>query len=443
MNASAQGISLTLHLDRENLKERAGFLPDWLQSEIQSRGLLAGKDSNRISFCGLMMNGQDLRIFMPRRAILETGDTQSLNYAVLLTTCIERYARTSKTTVFAGNKADTSLNTDTLPLIRELLEDYQHSGPYIRSFLKRTVNSGKTDWKRTINSTTAFPDSLGRPVYPTLLGQRTAYAARCEVARIHFAVIAKFDKRFGWWITGNTTGRVAPEISEDDQLLLQKDYCLHILNQELISCYADRDIRLVRNLIRFFKDDEGAHAGTVVVGLKEFHWAWEAMLGKILSNTISLTDELPVPSYKQRDGSEIIAQNNKMRPDCIISNNDVTKVVIIDAKYYDATRSDNTPPLKDIVKQLFYAKAIRKIKNKADIGNAFIFPGNDMLFTSLNLKNSSSNICFDNEFPTISCFYADPLTVMRYYADKGIWFALEEMLLSDSVYINKDEDGSC
>lgn len=90
---------------------------------------------------------------------------------------------------------------------------------------------------------------------------------------------------FGWWIIGRRDGRIAPDLAEDSDLLANQHYCIRVLAKELQGCYADRGIRLIKNLMSWFKAESGGDKGTLTVGLRDFHYVWEAMLNQVLDYT--------------------------------------------------------------------------------------------------------------------------------------------------------------
>lgn len=423
MKTSDEELQLHFHLDREVLREER--LPLWLVKEVRQQHLMTGQ--GRISFCGLFMQGDDLRIFLPRSVSVPVDNKSRVDLAVLMTSCIERYGRESATRVLNDDTEGQSVGSNLLSVIKELLDDYRLNGSYIRSFKSRVINSGKTDWKRTLNRVIPFPDDKGRPVYTKLQGRKTEYAAWCEVAKIHHAVIAKLDRMFGWWITGRRGGRVASDLTEDSGLLANQYYCTRILDKELQDCYADRSIRLIKNLMSWFKAESSDAKGTLTIGLREFHHAWESMLNQVLDHTSPLNKEMPEPVYFNMDGGFLPSANKKMRTDTILEKG--RQLVVVDAKYYGADGMKALPGWGDMVKQFFYAKGLQLIRSDFKVSNAFVFPGTKPFVTKVKVTDPKSSRYFDDEFNPIHCCYACPVEVMKHYVARTKLTSLTNELL--------------
>ena len=428
MKTSDEEVQLHFHIDREVLSEER--LPLWLVKEVRQQHLMTGQD--KISFCGLFMQGDDLRVFLPRNVSVPVDHKSRIDLAVLMTSCVERYGRESATRVLTDDTEGQPVGSNLLSVIKELLDDYRLNGSYIRSFKSRVINSGKTDWKRTLNRVIPFPDSKGRPVYTELHGRKTEYAAWCEVAKIHHAVIAKLDRMFGWWITGRRGGRVASDLTEDSGLIANQRYCIRMLGKELQDCYADRGIRLMKNLMSWFNAESSDAKGTLTIGLKDFHHAWEAMLNQVLEHTSPLNKEMPEPVYFNVDGDPLPSADKKMRTDTILEKG--KQLVVVDAKYYGADRMNALPGWGDMVKQFFYAKGLQLVRPQAQVSNAFVFPGTEPFAYKVRVSAPKSSLYFDEEFNPIHCCYACPVEVMKHYvAHKKFTSLSRELLELDST----------
>ncbi len=94
---------------------------------------------------------------------------------------------------------------------------------------------------------------------------------------------------------------------------------------------------------------------------------------------------------------------------------------IRDAKYYEASTVANAPGWPDLVKQFYYADAVKKISgDKASITNHFIFPGSCNYLKSAHVAPRESEVkseleCY-TDYPKIHCHYLEPeLLVKKYY----------------------------
>jgi hypothetical protein len=409
------GKNFTFHIDRESLHQ--GDFPQWVRDTILRRKLTTGKNESTISFFGLLMNGKDVRVFLPRNSLVTTQNSGSMTLAVLAMSCFDKYNKDQKSHILSDGYAEEPVGADLLTLAKDLLEDYRVNGAYIRSLKKRVINSGKIDWSRTLNSVTPFPNNSGYPIYTELHGNRIEYAAYCEVAKIHFAIISELDEMLGWWVTKKSDGHVSSRISDDTSILLKKDHCIRMLKKEVAGCYIERNIWLIKNMISYLNVDSSKGDGTAI-GLKGFENVWESMLNNVLNHTVSLNSELPEPIYIDTGGVTMPTPEKKMRADTFMENKDNDIVVVVDAKYYSATSTRSLPGWSDLVKQFFYAKAIPKIRPTATIYNALVFPGGKPFASKVRVGQSEKGVYFDDDFPPIYCVYADPIDVMEHYVNK-------------------------
>ena len=430
--SNSQKVRLSLALDRAHLQKSMGLLSPWVVSEIRRRKLVT-EGGDTVSFCGFVASGDEVFAFLPRGTPLPDGELGVVKLATLLARCIDLYVRQGTATKIAGDSRNEGVEgKDQLAIIRELLDDYRLNGLYVTTSRRRTINAGKTDWKRTISRVMPFPDKCAIPVYPVLLGTSSMHNVNSIVAKIHASVIARLDRMFGWWVTGQANGRVAPDISESDGLLGRREYCLSILRRELSSVYADRNLRLLANLIWYLQDGTTEGTSPVVIGLRDFHWAWERMLGEIVGFRSDLGSELPLPVYYYVDGNRVVAANKAMRTDIIVERRSNKTAVVVDAKYYAALSADNAPGWPDLVKQFFYAKALRAIKPGWKIGNVFVFPGVEGKLLRAAVESMDGKFVHAQEFPWIRCMYANPAMVMHHYAGRTKWGELTSNLICDS-----------
>jgi len=431
-NGVSPPVCLRIVSDRLRLDTGDTNLPDWIEKEIRNRNLVTG-NGEIVSFCGLMAkNETDVWMFVPRGIDNPTNPEEKVRLAALVTKSIECYARQSLTKVDANAADEDFQGSEQIVIIRELLEDFRINGLYVTSSRQSTVNQGKTDWKRTISRVIPFPNAKGAPIYPVLLGSRRNYCFNNIVTTIHASIIYRLDKMFGWWITGVATGSVASDLEESIGLIEQKDYCLAMLQKELAMVYSERNLRLLNNLVKYFKHSTAAAESTVVIGLRDFHWAWEHMLGEVLPFRSYLNQNFPLPVYRLKDGSNKIAANNSMRTDIILENSAASKAVVVDAKYYAATNISNSPGWSDLVKQFFYAKALKTIKPEYDIRNVFVFPGANGNITDISVRSRDGSISHDDVFSPIHCVYACPENLMTHFIQGTKYWELGHAVFGDN-----------
>jgi len=403
--------SLKFFNDRQSISDIDASLVDGLKSQ----GLISRGEIQKVSFCGLLIKSSKLFLFLPRSIDINSlNESERIYAASELMRAVNLYGKVSKTAVNltdsdAGFEGGSQLDT-----VMELLKAYQESGLYTRRKQAKTLNSGKPDWRATVASSVAYPDRSGRPVYLDVVSSKRRYFSDCEVARIQAFILREIDEKFSWIMSGKV-GRVAPEL---DEVMLPRgegQYMLSILKRELPILYSDNDVNLVKLLINYLEKVSGKDDSNMIIGLKKFHFAWEYMLSKVLADTwININKALPAPAYQKADGSFENAFRNGMKTDTVLRR-EFDGVVIVDAKYYEATTVVNAPGWGDIVKQLFYEKALLATGRVTNIKNVFIFPGTVRSYTKIHLRSKTGGDFFDDEFPPIHCYYVSPLEIVHHF----------------------------
>jgi hypothetical protein len=203
--------------------------------------------------------------------------------------------------------------------------------------------------------------------------------------------------------------------------------------------YSDRDINLLKLLIQYIKSEAGCDQSNLIIGLSSFHFCWEYMLGQVLKYTVSLNNKLPVPAYIDTNGNVLTANEKSMRTDIILHDEGNQQCTVADAKYYAATTVANAPGWGDIVKQLFYEKALSKLDINWKIKNAFIFPGCEPYLAKAQIRDrvnsTQSKHVFIDEFEPIHCYYANPMEVVSKFITGNKMSELTEQLITNNEVI--------
>ena len=420
-------MDIQLYLDTSPVSA----LPEGIAVEIRRRNLVSGQDKARVSFCGMLLMGSEISVFMPRSIKLESFDeTERLASASALLRAVELYGRQSKTAINVSDEGEGREGVTKLSLIRELLTSYRQNGLYARRKAVSQLNAGKPDWKATVASGSAFPSRDGRPVYLDIKGSRRRYFSDCEVARIHAYVIRKLDSNYSWLLTVKPS-LLAPEPKDVAVPAGTVAYMSSILKRELRLIYSDNDVGLIKALLSFLAEKSGAEEGGSISGLRSFHFGWEHMLSQVLVNKYPINNILPAPSYLQADGGYADAFGSAMKTDIALKHPDKETVAIVDAKYYAAQNVGSAPGWPDLVKQFFYEKALKLVRPTLQVRNAFVFPGEDGPLKSAHLKSREEDKLFDVEFTPISCYYVNPMEVVRSYIHNEKLHRLSECILGE------------
>lgn len=219
------------------------------------------------------------------------------------------------------------------------------------------------------------------------------------------------------------------------------NYQISKLKNELNQAYSDRDINLLKLLIQYLNSEAGAEKSNLIIGLNKFHFCWEHMLGQVLKYTVSLNDKLPSPAYIDQNGKVLTADRKTMRTDIILHHKESELCTVADAKYYAATNVSSAPGWGDIVKQLFYEKALSKLGIDWTIKNAFIFPGTTPYLAEAKIRDRVNSTKqepkYIEDFPPIHCYYANPMEVISKFITGNKMHELTEQLIHHPPQINE------
>lgn len=396
--------TLNIYSDRESIVELPVSLADILKKER-----LVTASGDKVSYCGLILNEGEVAVFFPRMSSIVNSLMPENKLISMLMSAIRKYHNIHNSGLAYFEDGERVIGGDSLSLISEILEDYKRNGIYSRRRTIRTRNTGKPDWKRTISNVTPFKsaDSL---IYLDFHGAKRRYESDCEVARIHAFIIKALDEEFSVFLESNS---VYVHDGIPDPALKNTEYFLIKLRSELKDVYSDRDIRLLKLLIKYLEQEKGSAETETLFGIKHFHSVWEYMLGQVLAYTVNLNSKLPIPAYRSNDGYLVSAASKGQRMDIVIKHPSADKYNVVDAKYYSATSISNSPGWPDLVKQFFYAKALKLIYPGSTVTNTFIFPGSKGHWASAHMKDRNLNATIDSEYEPINCVYVDPLVVIE------------------------------
>ncbi len=387
---------------------------------LREHGATKTGNIERVHFCGIIVNNNEVTIFAPRNSL--STNPEPVYTAALILNTLNKYNSSS---IPGSNDdlddQDEQEGIDTLTKIIWLLNDYTKYGLYTTSLKSREVNTGKTNWNRTINKETPFPGANGTPTYLRLHSERIKYGEQSLISLIHAEVIRELDLSFCWTITGGSKTRISPELDFVNPCYLNLEQKLHALKKELSITFKDRETQLLLALIGYLESNQSKDKGKFIIGSKTFHNVWESMLRSTLPQVINVNSELPKPAlHFQHGGKPALAKG--MLTDIVIKNENTLS--IIDAKYYKGETPTDSPGWSDIVKQFFYEKALSKIYPTQSILNWFAFPGSQETIISgpikyITMQDKKSGENLNEEFRPINCAYFCPINTMEKYANSS------------------------
>lgn len=406
--------------DRINLDK----LPEEVRNQLMSNGLFT-YGQKKVSFCGLIHTPNFRYIFTPR----QSSDSASLVPDMF--SAIRKYSEDTDRIHISENEGDDLFGHNSLDIIHSLLSDFRRNGLYSRRLRLNQKNTGKPNWSKTIKNFVPFLGSKG-PVYPEYSGSKNVQQTDSEVSRIHAFIIRKLDAEYGSILFRQRSYR------EDGILMPQRtdpEYFDSVLKSELQALYSDRDIILINTLLSYVRELYGSNESNLIIGIRGFHNLWEKMLKSVLTNAVDINREFSIPTYrksKPEDNNKKkidVAKQKGQRTDIILHNKTSNTYAIIDAKYYDANSLTSAPGWGDLLKQFFYAKALKSIRETAIVKNFFIFPGTENYYSSAYMQLHNSEKA-DSLYDEITCIYISPNKVLNAYIEDKFLVDLSNTLLS-------------
>ncbi|ETJ46631.1 LlaJI family restriction endonuclease [Pseudoalteromonas agarivorans] len=405
---------LYLFEDRQSIVKA---MPKKLVQKLDQLGLLYS-NKQKVMFCGLISFDDQIAVFLPRNSdFVEADELSQKKVCATLLKALKRYLDNKDNAINADELIDEGVyGKEYLGLIFALFEDYFNNGLFTRRVSERKVNSGKIDWNRTIKQSIPYM-SGDSPVYLKLAGSIKRVYSNCETARIHAEILHKLDQKIGWLI--NVDGAITRELIDVPASLLNNEAKLYHLNNELIRAYSDRDIYLIKQLISYLKLESMSQQSDFSIGVKRFEGMWEHMLSKTLKNVFPINKKLAKPVYKI-NGELKLASRKGQRTDIVLRDPKTGDFTVIDAKYYSAKSIETAPGWPDLVKQFFYARAVKSIYPESNVSNMFMFPGNKGPIESAHMAEPKDSVITEKDFltdyPSITCSFLDPLNITSNYA---------------------------
>jgi len=400
--------------------------PEISQAMEKSKLGKLSNEQNNVQFCGLVCahKGEDptSAVFLPRKSKtskdsdLDTAKDSDLDTAKVTMKVIAKYSLIAKREDKSGQE---DFGGNWLSIIKCIADDFIEYGIYSERHRIQGRNNGKPNWARTIARETPLIGNTGNIVYPDICTSRTQDNHDNFLAQIQATVLKEIKVNHDWWLSDLTKeaaklrGFQPPRI--DRQLWAIK------LKALLPSLFSNRAIRLTTHLVKYLDRDSHNSNRPLLFGLDDFHNVWEKMLRDVLKNTEDgWNTRLPKPYfYREVTAPPKTAPKKQMEMDIIVRQGD--NLVIVDAKYYDATSETNSPPWPDISKQLMYELAMKDLQLKegflGEIHSCFVFPdfseSSEDKFIRIKMEYSKSQ--FLSKLPEINCYYMPVKKVMQAY----------------------------
>ncbi|EKN5927940.1 LlaJI family restriction endonuclease [Yersinia enterocolitica] len=413
-------MNIILHEDRCAVSS----LPEHVRTALDSENLIRN-DQSKLDFCGMVMRGDRTDVFLPRNS-RQVAYSEQQKLSASLIHAIHKYALNRDRPSFSDGASEQIVGESFLGLAFTLLADYVEHGIYVRCTSDIKKNTGKIDWKRTIGRIESYP-SAGSQVYLDTLGRKKTTHFDDEVTRIHAQIIRELDHLIGW-IFFDKDSNIQSKLADIKQPSGGRKAKIGVLERKLGGLYVDRNMKLITDLTTYLSRETGNSDRNLVIGINKFHSMWEHMIDSCMESKFDINRQLAKPCYRINGHYQMATQKGG-RTDTVIRSPDTTTFAILDAKYYGAENLENLPGWPDLIKQFFYALALKDIYPTAMVYNWFIFPGSTRTVESAHLMAPITRELQDHKYMPIQCDYLEPMALVNCYISGKKLIALAEKFL--------------
>lgn len=384
------------------------------------KNLLTLNSSGLLYFnaCGIFIEDSNVYVVFPKGLVIDLMNESSLiEHVSLMLKVFKKYDLKQNSSLQSENITSEQIEeSSTVFNLLDIIEDYLLHGPLVRETTIRELNyKGRIDWRQTISKTTPLISRDTVHYLPPVV-KRKVYEKESIIQRIHLRCVADSFYKFGWMygITSTKEFFDVPALDMDPKEILR------LLHAELRMTFFDRDIHVIKLMIRYFEDvstskTDNLHSSFVYS--LYFHTIFEAMCMEVFNGINASELNIPKPSWHMMDGS---IKTTSQIPDVLFIEND--ELYIIDAKYYDAQYT--LPGWGDLVKQHFYGFSFQK--QFKQIYNVFLLPGtNNNFLNTLGYSTVPDVQAFKDS--TIYAFTVDIKQLMNFYISNNTSFVRMEL----------------
>lgn len=280
-----------------------------------------------------------------------------------------------------------------------IINDFISNGYYLKIDKMSKINSKSNllDWKETINKIDPI-FSNGSVIYDDCYYIHFNRNLKDFVTRIHIAVIEYSIAKYGDLLQYNLQNIGYNNAKKLIDRLGNYNIIIRELENELENVYADRDIKLIKSLLNFFKRFQSNFKIKLeLYGTNNFKLIWEYICAYVFNNEYELLySKIDKLVWRGINGKSVTNENNILKPD--ILRRYKNQLLILDAKYYNIsltnTKVEGNPGTYDIVKQFAYQLAFEH-KGYRNIINFLLYPleQNELIriFGTVNLEFFQKN----------------------------------------------------
>lgn len=367
-------------------------------------------DKETLHFCGVVCLGDSAPIvFLPRGL----GEGISPQVARLTMRVLARFGDELSR---LGTSPEMGHEASLAATIQSLANDYKRYGLFEQRLRVRSRNSGKPDWKQTMQRQLPLLTKNRQPVFAAVESSRSLSMSENLLAAIQAETLREIIARHGWWCDLDQSSladlsRVgSPRISS-----ARYPMALAAFKRFL---FDDRSLALADLLIQYWLASSLNSRGGFICGVSDFSAVWENMLkSTVKDQSEHWNTKLPVPGYTYSTG-EFVPRAKGGVIDIVIENAD--EIIVADAKYYGASSTATAPGFSDILKQSFYAKSVREISSEKMVTSLFVFPTwgaeQRLKVGGFRARNTQDEISWLED---VECLYVSVKPLMESYIRKS------------------------
>lgn len=311
---------------------------------------------------------KDIRLFLKSIEIAKTKNTENINKG--------------------SNNTDNAWPIDSYLW---LINDYLENGLYYNREKKLSrSNSGKIEWKRTLQQVPIYSD--GNIIYDQLITSKMT-PANDMITHIYKLCLRQSVDKIGWLFNYNFHIQI-------DQIVSIKEMIMRV-RKELNETFDDIKRIRFNHMLNILTTTEGDNmlSSHYSYGITNYYYVFETMVDMLFDGITGDEKKKYDPNgYWQLNGQNRFLAS-RLRPDTILKRND--KTYILDAKMYQygATHDrSKLPETQSLQKQITYGDFVSNNLRDKNIRNAFILPYNKCLKSFINdpgaIKYNDSNLVY-------------------------------------------------
>lgn len=311
---------------------------------------------------------KDIRLFLKSIEIAKTKNTENINKG--------------------SNNTDNAWPIDSYLW---LINDYLENGFYYNREKKISCsNSGKIEWKRTLQQVPIYSD--GNIIYDQLITSKMT-PANDMITHIYKLCLRQSIDTIGWLFNYNFHIQI-------DQIVSIKEMIMRV-RKELNETFDDIKRIRFNHMLNILTTTEGDNmlSSHYSYGITNYYYVFETMVDMLFDGITGDEKKKYDPNgYWQLNGQNRFLAS-RLRPDTILKRND--KTYILDAKMYQygATHDrSKLPETQSLQKQITYGDFVSNNLRDKNIRNAFILPYNKCLKSFINdpgaIKYNDSNLVY-------------------------------------------------